>query len=159
MAHPLELAYNWRTPVTFSSVGLVICVSVLAHSAVDGWVQVALILIALWAAFIGVVWLRTRAWVMVDGPVLRVRRWREFHDLDARQVSAVNQFLTPNGPSYKVSVRSPDGRTRRYIVPAALLRKGHSTLFEWILTWAPDAELDKGSRKTLEQLRIRGLIG
>ena len=27
MAHPLELAYNWRTPSLFASVGLVVCLA------------------------------------------------------------------------------------------------------------------------------------
>jgi len=43
-------------------------------------------------------------------------------------------------------------------VPTALLKTGHSTFFGWLLSQAPQAELDKGSRKTLEQLRIRGLL-
>jgi hypothetical protein len=43
-------------------------------------------------------------------------------------------------------------------VPTALLRTGHSTLFGWLLRHAPQAELDKGSQKTLEELRIRGLV-
>jgi hypothetical protein len=35
---------------------------------------------------------------------------------------------------------------------------GHSALFRWILTQAPQADLDKGSQKTVAQLKTRGLL-
>jgi hypothetical protein len=50
------------------------------------------------------------------------------------------------------------GRTEKCAVPTALLVNGHSTLFGWLLRHAPEAELDKGSQKTLERLRLRGLV-
>lgn len=163
MAHPLELSYNWQTPITISSIGLVVCVGLLANTRVDGWVAVAVVLGLMWLAFLGVVWVRTRAYMLLDGPMLTVRRFRAFTTLDGRRVTDVSEFLTAHGPSYKVRVSSTDGdgddgASTRTVVPAALLRKGHSTLFDWVLTWAPRAELDKGSRKTIDQLRTRGLI-
>jgi hypothetical protein len=158
MAHPLSLSYNWVTPVSVSSIGLIVCVGLLANSQATGWVTVAIVLAGMWVAFMVVVWLRTRAYMMVDGPMLTVRRFKGFATLDGRTVTAVTEFLTPSGPSYKVSTRDRDGQLRRQIVPAALLRTGHSTLFDWLLTWAPRAELDKGCRRTLDQLRTRGLI-
>lgn len=157
MAHPLELSYNWQTPITISSIGLLVCVGLLANTRVDGWVAVAVVLGLMWLAFIGLVWVRTRAYMLLDGPLLTVRRFREFTTLDGRRVTDVSEFLTAHGPSYKVKV-STDGGASTAVVPAALLRKGHSTLFDWVLTWAPRAELDKGSRKTIDQLRTRGLI-
>jgi hypothetical protein len=56
-----------------------------------------------------------------------------------------------------IAVRSAEGM-RRCAVPTGLLRTGHSTFFGWLLRHAPQAELDKKSQKTLEQLRIRGLV-
>lgn len=158
MAHPLELSYNWQTPLTISSIGLVVCVGLLSNTRVNGWVAVAVMLGVLWLGFIGVVWVRTRAYMMLDGPMLTVRRFREFTTLDGRRVISVSEFLTAHGPSYKVAVSTDDQTSTRAVVPAAMLRKGHSTLFDWVLTWAPRAELDKGSRKTIDQLRTRGLI-
>lgn len=158
MAHPLELSYNWQTPVTISSIGLVVCVGLLANTRVDGWVAVAVVLGLMWLGFLAVVWARTRAFMLLDGPMLTVRRFRTFTTLDGRRVTDVSEFLTANGPSYRVKVSTDDGTPTRAVVPAALLRKGHSTLFDWVLTWAPRAELDKGSRKTVDQLRTRGLI-
>ena len=95
---------------------------------------------------------------MVDRSRLTVRRYRAFHTVDAADLIAVSQYLTPHGPCYRLTVRGPDGRRQRYAAPVALLRSGHSTLFAWILARAPQAELDKGARKTVEQLQIRGLL-
>lgn len=50
------------------------------------------------------------------------------------------------------------GRLAPYRVPTGWLRAAHSTLFDWILTWAPQAELDKGSRRTRQTLRERGAL-
>ena len=36
------------------------------------------------------------------------------------------------------------------------LRRGHATLFGRILAWAPQTELDRGSRRTLQTLREGG---
>jgi hypothetical protein len=58
-----------------------------------------------------------------------------------------------------VTVSGPQGTPVRYLIPTAWLTGGHSTFFTWLLTNAPDAELDKGTRKTLDLLRVRGLIG
>jgi hypothetical protein len=94
---------------------------------------------------------------MIDGSVLMVRHLRKFHTIDAADVVAVDEFLTPNGPSYKLTVRGADGQTSRVVAPVALLRGGHSALFTWILTRAPQATLDKGALKTLARLKTRGL--
>ncbi len=158
MAHPLELAYNWRLPVAVSSVGLVACVGILARSQVVGWLSAAVVLLLCYLVFLAVVWVRTQAFLMVDGAVLTVRTFRAFHRIEGASVVKVTQFLTPSGPSYKLTVRGADGNLTRYGAPTALLRRAHSTLFDWILTWAPQAELDKGSRRTLQTLRERGAL-
>ncbi len=158
MAHPLELAYNWRLPVAVSTVGLVACVGLLARSQVLGWVSAAVILVLCYAVFLGVVWWRTRAYLMVDGADLTVRTFRDFHRIEGARVVKMTQLLTPNGPSYRLTVRTEDGRLARYTAPTALLRRGHSTLFGWILAWAPQTELDRGSRRTLQTLRERGAL-
>jgi hypothetical protein len=158
MAHPLELSYNWRPAVTVASVGVVLCVGIVLRSGAPGRWAVAAVLVALWLGLLAVVWGRTRAYLEVDGGRLTVRRLRHLHTIDGDQVVRVRQFLTAHGPSYTLVVRGPDGQERRRVAPAALLRTGHSTLFTWVLTHAPQAELDRGSTRTLEQLRIRGLV-
>jgi hypothetical protein len=158
MAHPLPLSYHWQVPVLFSSVGLFVCGGVLIRGRPDGWLPVVLILVALWASFVLLVWLRTRAYLMVDGAVLHTRHRLTLSEVRGLEVEAVRQFLTPNGPSYKLRLRRDAAGGRWVTVPTALLSGGHSTLFTWLLTRAPDAELDPASRKTLEQLRVRGLV-
>jgi hypothetical protein len=158
MAHPLPLSYHWQVPVLFASVGLFVCAGALIRGRPDGWLAVVLILVGLWASFVLLVWLRTRAYLMVDGAVLRTRHRRAISEVRGPEVDAVRQFLTPNGPSYRLRLGRVDGPSRWVTVPTALLAGGHSTLFTWLLTWAPDAELDPASRKTLEQLRVRGLV-
>lgn len=158
MAHPLELAYNWRLPLTFSTVGLSICIGVLLPVR-DGSGVVTVVLVVLWAAFMVLLWVRTRAYLMVDGPRLRVRSAFALHEVEAGQVTAVRQHSTPHGPARRLTVRSPGGGSRRITVPTSLLRSGDATLFGWIMDWAPEAILDDGSLRTLARLRTRGLVG
>jgi hypothetical protein len=157
MAHPLELAYNWRTPAFLSTVGGFICLSVLVGRRVPGWLAATVVVVLLWAIFVGVLYLRTRAYLLADGDRLTVRRYGRFHTVAADQLLRVKEFLTPHGPSYRLTVRTDDG-TRRITAPVALLRGGHSTLFAWILAEAPQAELDKGSRRTVQRLQSKGLL-
>lgn len=158
MPHPLELSYNWRTPVMFASIAAAICVGALVHGQVSGWLPALVVVVALWALVVGLIYLRTRAFLLVDGSRLMVRQFRMFHTIEAADLVAVNEFLTPSGPSYRLTVRGPDGGTTRVVAPVALLRGGHSALFTWILTRAPQATLDKGSEKTVARLKTRGLI-
>jgi hypothetical protein len=158
MPHPLELSYNWRTPAIFASVAAAICVSAPARGQATGWLPALVVVVALWALIVGLIYLRTRAYLLVDGSRLTVRRFRRFHTIEAADLVAVAEFVTPHGPSYRLTVRGPDGRTTSAVAPVALLRGGHSALFTWILGRAPQAQLDKRSRRTAEQLKTRGLI-
>lgn len=157
MSAPLELSYNWRAPLVFATVALVACLGILARSRVTGWVSAGLVILLLWAGYCAVVWLRTRAYLQVDGPTLTTRHRRAFERVEGSQVRRVTEVLTSAGPSYRLEVER-DGTVDRVTVPTALLQRGHSTLFTWILTHAPQAELDKRSRRTLELLQTRGLV-
>ena len=158
MAHPLELSYNWRTPAVFATVGAFICLGVLVRGRANGWVAAAVVVLLLWAALVGVLFLRTQAYLMVDGDQLTVRRYGRFDTITADQLMRVTEFLTPNGPSYRLTVRGDDGAIRRLTAPVALLKSGRSTLFAWILAEAPHAELDNGSQRTMERLQSKGLL-
>jgi hypothetical protein len=158
MPHPLELSYNWRTPALFASIAATICVGALARGQAPGWLSALIVVVALWVLIVALIYLRTRAYLLVDGSRLTVRRFRRFHTIEAADLVGVAEFATPNGPSYRLTVRGQDGATTRVVAPVALLRGGHSALFTWILRQAPQAQLDKGSRKTAERLKTRGLI-
>jgi hypothetical protein len=142
-------------PVSVAGIGLLLCIVFLARSQTEGRLGVAIVLVLCWAVFMLVVWARTRALVQVEGSRLTVRRVVHTYVLDGRNVISVREYLTGSGPSYRVKVVGDD---RTYYVPTALMRNGHSTFFDWLLTYSPDAELDKGSRRTIDQLRTRGLI-
>ncbi len=157
MAAPLPLSYNWRAPLVFATVGLVACLGILARGQATGWVSAGIVLVLAWAFYCGVVWLRTRSYLLIEGTVLTTRRWRDFTRVEADQVRAVTELPTPAGPSYRLEV-DRDGHRDRVTVPTALLLRGPSTLFAWILAQAPHATLDKRSRRTLEQLQTRGLV-
>jgi hypothetical protein len=157
MARPLEPSSDWRGPVTLSTAGAVLVILLLSLTRSYGWIGLTVLVALLWTGFLVTVLVRTRAFLMVDGPQLTVRRFRKLHTVDGSQVQRVTEYFTRRGPCHRLIVRSQGG-TRRYAVPTALLCTGHSTLFGWLLRHAPQAELDKGSQKTLEQLRIRGLV-
>jgi hypothetical protein len=172
MPQPLELGYNWRLPAIAWTVGAVAVLFLLILRHPPGWLPVALFILVLWALFVGLVYLRARAYLEVDGSRLTVRRFRDKHTVEGSDVVRVTEFLTSRGPCHRLTVAqggtggsSPsepaltrDRRTVRYTVPTALLRTGHSTFFSWLLAHAPQAELDKSTRKTLDQLRRRGLL-
>ena len=158
MAHPLELSYNWQTPALFATVGAFICIGTVVRGRVEGWPAAVAAVAVVWALFIGVLYLRTRAYLLVDGDRLTVRRYRGFTTVRGDQVAEVEEYLTPNGPSYRLTVRTPEGGTRRLVAPVALLRDGRTTLFAWILAEAPHAELDASSRRTVEALQSKGLL-
>lgn len=155
---PLESTYHWQVPVVVSSVVLVAGIGILARGQVVGWWSAAVVLVLCYAVYLGVVWVRAQAYLLVDGPVLTVRTFRTFHRIEGPDLVKVAQVLTAKGPSYKLSVRTDEGHMVRRSAPTATLRRGHSTLFGWILTWAPQAELDAGSRRTLQTLRDRGAL-
>lgn len=104
MAQPLPLSYNWRAPLVFASVGLVACLGILARGQAVGWVSAAVVLVLCWAGYCGVVWLRTRSYLLVEGPVLTTRRWRDYERVEASQVRAVRELSTPAGASYRLEV-------------------------------------------------------
>jgi len=158
MAHPLELSYNWRTPALFATVGAFICAGAVIRGQANGWIPAVVLVLALWAILVGLIYARTRAYLLVEGSRLTVRRFRNFHTVEADELMVVAQFPTPNGPSYRLTTRGADGKLRRCVAPTALLHGGRSTLFAWILARAPHAELDPGSRKTVERLRTEGLL-
>jgi hypothetical protein len=158
VAHPLALSYNWRTPALFATIGAFICAGAVIRGRVGGWVPAAVLVVVLWAVFIGVLYLRTRAYLLVDGDRLTVRRYRAFSTVRGEDVVAMTEHLTPHGPSYRLTVRDPDGRIRHLTAPTALLRDGRATLFAWILAEAPQAELDASSRRTVDALQSKGLL-
>jgi hypothetical protein len=158
MSSPLTLSYNWQAHLAFASIALTVCLGLLVRGRPLGWLSAGLVLVLCWAVYCGVVWLRTRAYLLVEGPRLTTRHWRRFERVDAAQVREVKELLTPSGPSYRLRV-DREGTQEWVTVPTAVLRGGQSTLFAWILSQAPGVTLDKRSHRTLELLQTKGLVG
>lgn len=157
MAQPLPLSYNWRTPVVFATVALVVLLGILIRGRAVGWWSAALVILLCWAGYCLLVWLRTRAYLLAEGQALTIRHWRTYERIEGPQVRVVKEIITPGGPSYRLQVERA-GELSWLTVPTAQLRHGPATLFTWILSQAPDAALDKRSRRTLELLQTRGLV-
>ena len=158
MAHPLELSYNWRTPAVVASIGAIGCAGVLFRGRTEGWLPVLLIVLVLWALLLLVLARRARSYLMVDDDVIVLRDRRGFARVAGDQVREVKQVPTARGASYRLLVEWPDGRSVRLLAPTAWLRDGHAVLFNWLHAYAPQARLDKGTRRMLDFLQQRGVI-
>ena len=111
--HPLEQSYNWRTPAMFASIAAVICVGVLARGRVRWLVAGACPRCRVWALVISVIYLRTRAYLMVDGSRLTVRRYRKLTTIEAADLIAVSRVRDAERPELSAhGTRLPTGRPR-----------------------------------------------
>lgn len=154
MSHPLDLAYNWRTPILVSTVGLFACVMLLVSQRTAGWVPVLVVLVLSWLLLLAVVWYRTRAFLEVDGGWATVRRFRTKHRVAGADVVAVRRLRTLTGPGYRLTLA--DG-TRR-AVTTSLLRDGEPTLLRWLVRYAPQATLDPATESAVDRLRTQGML-
>ncbi|MVA74567.1 hypothetical protein GC722_00735 [Auraticoccus sp. F435] len=149
----LDSSVRWQPPVVVASTAAVVMTLLLVRERAPGWGVVVLLVLALLAVYLLVVWLRTRARMAVSGSTLTVRRWRDVHRVEAAEVTAVRQRLTQHGPDFVLQAGG-----RRVVVPASRVRRGHSAFFDWLLAHGREPELDKGTRRTLQVVRERGLI-
>ncbi|WP_152365098.1 hypothetical protein [Microlunatus speluncae] len=154
MSHPLDLAYNWRTPIIMTTVGLVACVTLLVSQRTPGWESTIAVLVGCWVVLLVVVWFRARAYLEVDGATLTVRRFRGKHVLAGSDVVAVRQVRMLTGPGYRLTIA--DGAA--HLVGVSLLREGTPTLLRWVAAHAPEATLDPATEATIDRLRTQGLV-
>lgn len=155
MARRLSPSYQWWRPVIVASiVALGSSALILSSSSAGRGLVVAIILLG-WVLYCGSRVLLSRAMIEVDGNILRVRRFRVWHELDGLSVVRVREAMTVRGANFRVCTAD---NPRGVVVPCTLLHAGHSTLFSWLLTYAPRAELDRGAQRTLKALRQRGLV-
>ena len=111
MAHPLELSYNWRTPAFIASVAAATARRAFRPVGRGPVGFLPVVVLALLGAHCRPDHLRLgkpRSTI-----ALTVRRFRRFHTIEAADLIAVAEFITLNGPSYRLTVRAPDGATRR----------------------------------------------
>jgi hypothetical protein len=149
----LESNQRWQPQVVVASTAAVVLVGLLARGGAPGWPTVAGLVVAALAGYLLLVRLRTRARMAVHGDVLTVRRWKAVHRVRAAEVTGVRQRLTGSGPDFWLQLEG-----RKVLVPASRVRRGHSAFFDWLLAGRPDVPLDRGTARTLDVVRSRGLI-
>jgi hypothetical protein len=133
-------------------VAVIVFVVVKAQADITGTV---LGLIALWLLYAVPTWLRGRVGLRVDGDRCEVRGWLRTVGFAGADVAKVHYVFAGRSPDVRLVLR--DGR--RPLVVASRLEKGHSTLFEWLRRYAPDAEYDAKSIDIRDMLVTRGLMG
>lgn len=133
-------------------VGVIVFVVVNAQTDVVGTV---LGLIGLWLLYGVPTWLRGRVGLRVDGDRCEVHGWLRAVTFAGEDVAKVQYVFAGRSPDVRLVLR--DGR--RVMVVASRLERGHSTLFEWLRRYAPDAEYDEKSIDVRNMLVTRGLMG
>lgn len=152
---PLPSSYHAGVRLVVS--GLVIggvIVFVVANSRV-GVLGSVLIVIGLWVLYAVPVWLRGRLGLRVDGSRCEVQGRFRTVSFDGADVSRVQYVFAGRSPDVRLMLR--DGR--RVMVVTSQIERGHSTLFEWLRRYAPDAEYDRRATDLHDMLVNRGLMG
>jgi len=100
-------------------------------------------------------WLRGRIGLRVDGSRCEVRGWFRSVGFGGADVARVQFVFAGKSPDVRVVLR--DGR--KVLVVASRLEKGHSTLYEWLRRYAPEAVYDPKALDVRDTLVNRGLMG
>ena len=154
-SEPLENSYNtsmrlWISGLIFA--GVIVFVVVNGQAGVVGSV---LVLLGLWAMYAVPTWLRGRTGLRVDGPRCAVHGWFREVSFAGEDVAKVQHVFAGRSPDVRLVLR--DGR--KVMVVASKIEKGHSTLFEWLRRYAPEAQYDAKSIDIRDMLVTRGLMG
>ncbi len=152
---PLINTYQWLPRVLLAGVVFLGAAVMLLLSSQVGKVSAALLLVAVWLAYSVPTGWKGQFGLSAEGDVLRVRSARgvtEVRGDEVRQVRYVHQGASPD---FRLVL--PSG-TAVYVATSRLER-GHSTLFEWLRLFAPNAVYDEKSLGIRDRLVSRGLIG
>lgn len=154
-SEPLQSSYHSGMRLAISGVvfGAIIVFALVNGQA--GAVGSAAILLALWGLYAGPVWLRGRVGLRVDGSRCEVQGLFKEVAFDGADVAKVQYVFAGRSPDVRLVLR--DGR--KVMVVASRIEKGHSTLFEWLRRYAPEAEYDQKAIDLRDTLVNRGLMG
>lgn len=152
---PLENSHHTDVRLIVSGVifaAVIVFILVKGQEGVGGTV---LGLIGLWLVYVVPTWLRGRIGLRVDGDRCEVHGWFRPTAFAGEDVAKVQYVFAGRSPDVRLVLR--DGR--RVLVVAPRLEKGHSTLFEWLRRYAPEAQYDAKSIDVRDMLVTRGLMG
>lgn len=154
-SEPLVNSYHGDVRLIISGlIFLGVIVFVLVRSQA-GAIGSAVALVALWSLYGVPVWLRSRVGLRVDGSRAEVQGLFRKVAFEGSDVATVKQEFAGRSPDVRLGLR--DGR-KVYVVTSRL-EKGHSTLFEWLRRYAPEATYDPKAINLRDMLVTRGLMG
>lgn len=152
---PLRLTYDWQQPVFFTALPMIFCALYALFTGHETAWFAAFTIFLIWLMYVGLVWLRTRAYLRIDDDdVLHVRRFFGMKTVRGEDVVKAKEVV--NGRSPDVLLVCSD--KRRIVVPSSRLHGGHSVLFVWLFQHNPDVELDKGATRIVNALEEKGAL-
>ena len=152
---PMVNTYQWLPRVLGSGVIFGGVATLVLLSDQNGKVPAALLLLALWAAYGIPTWWKGGSGLRAVGDVLTVSSVRGTTEVRAGDVTRVVYVHQGASPDFRLMTR--DGRG--VFIATSRLERGHSTLFEWLRQFAPQADYDKRSLDIRDRLISRGLMG
>lgn len=154
-SEPLESSYHGGVRLIVSGVLFAALIVVVLLTSQAGPLTSVLFLIGLWTLYAVPVWFRSRIGLRVDGSRCEVHGLFSEVAFDGADVAKVQFVFAGRSPDVRLVLR--DGR--KVLVVASRLEKGHSTLYEWLRRYAPDAEYDTKALDLRDMLVNRGLMG
>ena len=154
-SEPLESSYHAGTRLVVSAIVFAAIIAFVLVNSRVGVLGSVLILIGLWALYAVPVWLRGRIALRVDGSRAEVHGLFRQTSFDGADVAKVQFVFAGRSPDVRLVLR--DGRKVLFV--ASRLEKGHSTLYEWLRRYTPEAEYDKRALDLRDTLVNRGLMG
>ena len=151
----LQNSYHAGMRLGISGVIFAMIIVFVVANGQAGVVGSVLVLIGLWMLYVVPVWLRGRISLRVDGSRCEVHGVLRKAAFEGADVAKVQFVFAGRSPDVRLVLR--DGR--KVLVVASRLEKGHSTLYEWLRRYAPDAEYDKRALDLRDTLVNRGLTG
>jgi hypothetical protein len=154
-SEPLESSYHSGMRLGVSGVIFAAVIVFVLVNGQAGAIGSALILVALWALYAVPVWLRGRIGLRVDGSRCEVHGLFRAVAFDGADVAKVQYVFAGRSPDVRLVLRGGS----KLMVVASRIEKGHSTLFEWLRRYAPEAVYDQKAIDLRDTLVNRGLMG
>ena len=154
-SEPLQSSYHSGTRLVVSGFLFAAIIVFVVINGQAGVVGSIVILMALWGLYVVPTWLRGRVGLRVDGSRCEVHGWFRSVGFEGADVARVQFVFAGKSPDVRLVLR--DGR--KVLVIASRLEKGHSTLYEWLRRYAPEAVYEPKALDLRDTLVNRGLMG
>lgn len=146
--------FDWPKRCIFAGLAFVVVAGILIYQQALGWVTAVLVIAVVAGSYCAWSWWRGQAWAEFDGDQLTLGNGRTETRISAADITAVRHIMNRNSPDFALVTAD----NRRHTMRTSRLATGHSSLFRWLLAYAPQASFDRGSVRTREMLESRGLL-